>query len=126
MRKSAPLAPIASWARNGLGPSKVRTRLSIFQNGMLVARCTRSPASVTPQNSTSRTNDQWSETGTGINPSAQSSCVTAEGEGSTTSQTLLISCGNAGWAMPTPSADDGNPEVTERISMPGKAARNKA
>ncbi len=36
VRKSAPLAPMASWARNGFGPTSRRRSLSIFQNGMLV------------------------------------------------------------------------------------------
>ena len=76
-----------------------------------------------PQNRTSRTNDQWSLTGIGIIPSAQWSWVMADGLGSTTSQILLISWGKAGWAMPTPSSELGNPEVTERISMSGKVSR---
>ncbi len=78
---------------------------------------------MTPQNSTSSTNDQWSLTGIGIMPRAQSSRVMSDGSGSTTSHTLLISCGNAGCAMPTPSSELGNPEVTERIAMSGNAAR---
>ncbi len=96
--------------------------LSIFQNGMLLASWYRRPASVTPQNSTSRMKDQLSLTGSGIRPSAQNSWVIAEGSGSTISQTLLISWGKAGWAMPTPSSEAGNPEVTDRISIPGKAS----
>jgi hypothetical protein len=119
VRKSAPFAPIASWARKGFGPTSLRTSLSTFQYGMFVARWYRSPASVMPQKSTSRMNDQWSPTVSGIIPSAHMSFVIADGSGSTISHTLLISWGKAGCAIPTPSSELGKPEVTERISMSG-------
>ena len=80
--------------------------------------------SISPQNWTSSTKDQSSLTGMGIMPRAHRSWVTGEVCGSTTSQILLISCGNAGWPMPTPSWDMGNPEVTDQIWMSGNAARN--
>ena len=75
------------------------------------------------KNNTSRTNDQSSLTGIGISPSAQSIWVAGDGSGSTVSQTLLISCGKAGCAIPTPSSELGNPEVTERMWMSGKVSR---
>jgi hypothetical protein len=125
VRKSAPLAPMASCARKGFGPRIRRTHLSIFQKGMLVSRGAE-PGVREPQKRTSSTNDQWSLTGTGIRPSAHNMRVIADGSGSTVSHSLLISCGNAGCATPTPSSFAGKPDVTERISIPGKAARNSA
>jgi hypothetical protein len=101
----------------------LRTSLSIFQYGTFCARWMPSATCVRPQNSTSSTNDQSSLTGIGIIPSAHSSCVIADGAGSTTSHTLLISCGNAGCATGTPSSALGNPDVTERIWMSGNASR---
>jgi hypothetical protein len=113
---------MTSWARKGFGPTSLRTSLSIFQKGMLLASWYLRPARVTPQKRTSRTKDQWSLTGTGISPRAQRSWVTADASGSTTSQILLISWGKAGWAIPTPSSELGNPEVTERMAISGNAS----
>ena len=59
-----------------------------------------------------------------IRIAAKGDGVTADGRCSTTSQTLLISWGKAGCITPTPSTELGNPEVTDRISMPGKVSRN--